>query len=179
MEKTPAHLPPPMAPPEPAARDVETTVPLKIEDWATVIIMALLASITFANVLVRYFTDRSFAWTEEFSVFLMIALTMVAASAAVARDRHIRIELFLERGSASRQRRLALLGAAMVALLFGVMVVLSVRLVWDDYRYGETSPGIGVPQWWYSIWLPIIASAITLRALGLLIRRWRPKDSAE
>ena len=168
-----------MAPPEPAARDVETTVPLKIEDWATVIIMALLASITFANVLVRYFTDRSFAWTEEFSVFLMIALTMVAASAAVARDRHIRIELFLERGSASRQRRLALLGAAMVALLFGVMVVLSVRLVWDDYRYGETSPGIGVPQWWYSIWLPIIASAITLRALGLLIRRWRPKDSAE
>jgi TRAP-type C4-dicarboxylate transport system permease small subunit len=168
----PAELPDPNAP-EPA-----TSVPLKIEDWATVIIMGLLASITFVNVLVRYFTDSSFAWTEEFSVFLMIVLAMVAGSAAVARDRHIRIEIFSSNGSAERQRRLALLGAAMVALLFALMVVLSVRLVWDDYRYGETSPGIGVPQWWYSIWLPIIATAITLRALGLLIRRWRQKDAA-
>jgi hypothetical protein len=36
--------------------------------------MGLLALITFANVLVRYFTSQSFAWTEEFSVFLMIVL---------------------------------------------------------------------------------------------------------
>jgi TRAP-type C4-dicarboxylate transport system permease small subunit len=178
MEKPPLDSPQPAHPSDPAAQDVETAVPLKIEDWATVVIMALLACITFANVLVRYFTDSSFAWTEEFSVFLMIALAMVAASAAVARDRHIRIEFFSERGSAARQRRLALFGAAMVALLFGLMVVLSVRLVWDDFRYGETSPGIGVPQWWYSIWLPIIASAITLRALGLMIRRWRHKAEA-
>ncbi len=178
MEKPPVQSSPSVASPDPAAQDVKTTVPLKIEDWATVIIMALLACITFANVLVRYFTDSSFAWTEEFSVFLMIVLVMVAGSAAVARDRHIRIEFFSESGSATRQRRLALLGAAMVALLFGLMVVLSVRLVWDDYRYGETSPGIGVPQWWYSIWLPIIATAITLRALGLLIRRWRSKGEA-
>ena len=61
----------------------------------------------------------------------------------------------------------------MVALLFGLIAVLSVRLVWDDVQYGETSPGIGVPQWWYSIWLPIISAAITLRALGLMLRRGR------
>ena len=178
MNQPPDLAPTPAELPDPQAQEPATSVPLKIEDWATVIIMGLLASITFANVLVRYFTDSSFAWTEEFSVFLMIVLAMVAGSAAVARDRHIRIEIFSSKGSAERQRRLALLGASMVALLFGVMVVLSARLVWDDYRYGETSPGIGVPQWWYSIWLPIIATAITLRALGLLIRRWRQKDTA-
>ena len=47
------------------------------------------------------------------------------------------------------------------------------RMVYDDFQYGETSPGIGVPQWWYSMWLPILASAIALRALGLFIRRGR------
>ena len=78
--------------------DEKTLVPLKVEDWLTVIIMGMLACITFANVLVRYFTDASFAWTEEFSVFLMILLAMVAGSAAVARDRHIRIEYFSESG---------------------------------------------------------------------------------
>ena len=85
----------------------------------------------------------------------------------------IRIEFFADGGTPRRQRALATFGAAMVALLFGLIAVLSVRLVWDDVQYGETSPGIGVPQWWYSIWLPIISAAITLRALGLMLRRGR------
>ena len=151
----------------------QTRIPLKIEDWLTVIIMGLLALITFANVLVRYFTDQSFAWTEEFSVFLMILLAMVAGSAAVARDRHIRIEYFAESGSMARRKGLAQFGAAMVAILFFLIAALSVRVVWDDFRFEETSPGIGVPQWWYTIWLPIVCTAIGLRAVGLFIRRSR------
>ena len=160
-------------PTELPAADEPAKVPLAIEDWATVIIMGLLACITFANVLVRYFTSSSFAWTEEFSVFLMILLAMVAGSAAVARDRHIRIEYFSESGSMARRKRLAQFGAAMVALLFFLIAGLSVRMVWDDYKFDETSPGIGVPQWWYSIWLPIVSTAIALRACGLFVRRGR------
>ena len=160
-------------PTEIPATDEPVRVPLAIEDWATVVIMGLLACITFANVLVRYFTSSSFAWTEEFSVVLMILLAMVAGSAAVARDRHIRIEYFSEGGSMARRRRLAQFGALMVAALFALIAALSVRMVWDDYRFDETSPGIGVPQWWYSIWLPIVSTAIALRAIGLFIRRRR------
>ena len=150
---------------------------LCIEDWLTVIVMALLALITFANVLVRYFTNSSFAWTEEISVFLMIVLALVAGSAAVARDRHIRIEWFAERGSPARRRFLAQFGAALVAVLFGVIAVLSVRVVYDDFRFEETSPGIGMPQWWYSVWLPILSLLITWRAIGLYIRRGRQPDA--
>ncbi len=144
---------------------------LRIEDWLTVIIMALLALITFGNVLVRYFTDASFAWTEEISIFLMILLAMVAGSAAVARDQHIRIEFLTRRGTSARKKALALLGSGAVALLFALLVVLSARVVWDDWRFEETSPGIGVPQWWYSIWLPICSLAITARAIGLFMRQ--------
>ena len=144
---------------------------LRIEDWLTVIIMALLACITFANVLVRYFTDASFAWTEEISIFLMILLAMVAGSAAVARDQHIRIEFLTSGGTATRKRALARLGAACVALLFMLLAVLSARVVWDDWRFEETSPGIGVPQWWYTIWLPVCSLAITIRAIGFFRRQ--------
>ena len=169
----------PAAPPPPASADEPTRVPLKIEDWLTVAIMATLALITFANVLVRYFTDSSFAWTEEFSIFLMILLAMVGASAAVARDRHIRIEYFSESGSMARRQRLAQFGALMVALLFFLIAALSVRVVWDDWRFEETSPGIGVPQWWYSIWLPVISALIAARAIGLFIRRSRQAPPAD
>jgi TRAP-type C4-dicarboxylate transport system permease small subunit len=160
-------------PTPPADCQPSTTVPLNIEDWLTVVVMALLASITFANVLTRYFTSRSFAWTEEISIFLMIVLALVAGSAAVARNHHIRIEYFADKGSAGRRRILARISSLMVCLLFLLIAVLSSRMVWDDIRYGETSPGIGVPQWWYSIWLPLLSTAIALRALGLFIRQGR------
>ena len=166
-------------PPEIEAADEPARVPLAIEDWATVAIMGLLACITFANVLVRYFTDSSFAWTEEFSVFLMILLAMVAGSAAVARDRHIRIEYFSEGGSMARRKRLSQFGAVMVAALFFLIAGLSCRMVFDDIKFEETSPGIGVPQWWYTIWLPIVSTAIALRACGLFVRRGRRDDAGK
>ena len=159
-------------PPSPSEQEPRS---LQFEDWLTVIVMGALALFTFANVLVRYFTNSSFAWTEEISVFLMIALALIAGSAAVARDQHIRIEYFAEGGSEARRKLLAQFGALLVALLFALIAVLSVRVVWDDYRFGETSPGIGVPQWWYSIWLPVFSALITLRAVGLFIRRSRSK----
>ena len=61
--------------------------------------------------------------------------------------------------------------AVLVALLLTLICVLSSRLVWDDYRFSETSPGIGISQWWYSIWLPGISIGIALRAVDLFVRR--------
>ena len=59
------------------------------------------------------------------------------------------------------------------ALLFLLMAALSSRIVWDHYRFEDITPGIGLPQWWYSIWLPLLSLAIAGRALGLFIRRGR------
>ena len=61
------------------------------------------------------------------------------------------------------------------AVFFMVLAGLSVRMVWDEYRYEETTPGIGLPKWWYSIWLPLLSLAISARAFGLFLRtRGRP-----
>lgn len=153
-----------------ATPDPNVKVPLAIEDWLAVGVLAVLALITFANVLVRYLTDQSFAWTEEISVFLLIVLTMAGGSSAFVRNHHIRIEALADSGSPTRQRRLALVSHTVVLLFFILLTVLSARLVMDEYRYGDTSPAIGVPTWWYSIWLPAMAAAIALRTLGTLRR---------
>nr|WP_310740186.1 TRAP transporter small permease [Aquincola tertiaricarbonis] len=132
--------------------------------------MAALVLITFANVVVRYFSNQSFAWTEEISVFLMIVMTLVGGCAAVARDRHIKIEYLLEVGSDVRRLRLRRFGALCTSGFFLLLGGLSVRMVWDEFRYGETTPAIGLPSWWFSIWLPLLSLAIAGRALGLYRR---------
>ncbi len=167
--------PPASADPPPPSGARRPAVPVKIEEWLAVIAMAAIALITMANVVVRYFTAASFGFTEEISVFLLIVLTLVGGSAAMARDRHIKIDFFVDSAPAARRRRLLQFGALVSMVFFLVMAWLSVRLVWDEYRYEETTPGIGLPKWWYSIWMPVLSIAIAARAFGLFLRyRKRP-----
>ena len=133
--------------------------------------MAALCLITMANVAVRYLSDESFAWTEEFSVFLLIVTTMAGTAAAALRDNHIRIEFFLERGSAAQRRRLALSGMAISFVFFLALALLTGRMAWDDFRYAEISMGLGVPRWWYTAWVPAFSLVIAFRVFQALKKR--------
>ncbi|HRL20391.1 MAG TPA: TRAP transporter small permease [Alcaligenes sp.] len=148
-------------------------IPLQLEDWASVLIMGMLALITFANVIVRYLTDSSFAWTEEISIFLLVVLTLNAGSSAFVRHLHIRIEVLADAGAERRRRRMALFAIGVTLLFFVGLAVLSGRMALDELEWSDTSPSIGVPTWWYSMWLPILSTTLSLRLLGMWLRRWR------
>jgi TRAP-type C4-dicarboxylate transport system permease small subunit len=148
-------------------------IPVKLEEGLAVACMLLLVVITLLNVLTRYFTDQSFAWTEEISVFLMVVMTLAGASAAAARDRHIRIEVLYESGSASRRRQLAVVAGCLSGLLFGGLTVLFARMVADEIHYGETSMGLGVPRWWFTLLTPLLCAAVALRSFGVAWSRAR------
>ncbi|WP_298012158.1 TRAP transporter small permease [uncultured Castellaniella sp.] len=152
--------------------DPTTRISLRFEDWLTVLSLAALACITMANVIVRYLTSESFAWTEEISIFLLVVLTMSAGSSAFVRRLHIRIELLADGGSPARQRRFALLTDSICLLFFIGLTVLLGRMALDEFNWGDTSPAIGVPTWWYSMWLPILSAVITLRLAGMVRRAW-------
>ena len=139
------------------------------EDKLGVFLMAAMLCITLLNVFVRYFTDQSFAWTEEISCFLMLLLSLAGSAAALVRDSHIRVDYFLLRGEPARKRRLALLSDLATAVFFGVLGVLAAQMAWDEFRFAETSPAIGIPKWWYSVWLPVFCGILCARAL----QRWK------
>ena len=137
--------------------------------------MAGLCVITMMNVVVRYLTDESFAWTEELSVFLLILTTMAGTAAAAMRDNHIRIEFFLQRGSAAHRRRMLLFGAAISGVFFLVLALLTGRMAWDDYKYAEISMGLGVPRWWYTAWVPALSLVISFRTFSVFLNTRRNK----
>jgi TRAP-type C4-dicarboxylate transport system permease small subunit len=145
------------------------------EDWIAALAMAALCVITMLNVVSRYLTDKSFAWTEELSVFLLVLTTMAGAAAAALRDNHIRIEFLLQSGSAQRKRFLTLAGAALSVLCFLLLAALTGRMVWDEIRYAEISMGLGVPRWWYTAWVPVLSLVIAWRAATVLARSWRQR----
>ena len=56
------------------------------------------------------------------------------------------------------------------ALMFAIMAWYGTFLFWDDWQFDTTSPGIGIAQWIYTIWLPLLSAVIFLRIVGRLIR---------
>ena len=129
--------------------------------------MGLLCLITLANVLVRYFTDMSFAFTEEISISLMVIMTLIGAAHAFPTRHPLAIVVFAEH--VSFLRRIApRLAAACSLIMFALLTFYGTRMAWDDYAFEVTSPSLGLPQWWYTIWLPLLSALIVVRLIGVL-----------
>ena len=153
----------------------KTRVPLKFEETAAGITIGLLGLITFANVVVRYLTNFSFAFTEEISIFLMVLVALLGGSSVMAKGGHLNILFVVDRLSPER-RRLAICAAqALSVVMFALLAYFGARMAWDEYRFEVTSPGLGLPTWYYTVWLPVLSLAICGRAMGAMIRTWRRK----
>ncbi|ABC23038.1 TRAP transporter small permease [Rhodospirillum rubrum] len=155
---------------ESAAKDEALSVPISVERVLAALAMAAICLITFANVVVRYFTDVSLAFTEEFSIFLMVVMTLLGSSAAIALDRHIRITVLVDRLPAPLRRVTETLVWLATLAMLGVLVWYGGRLTYDQWRFEETSPALGYPQWLYTLWLPLLSAVMGLRVLGRLSR---------
>jgi TRAP-type C4-dicarboxylate transport system permease small subunit len=166
-----------MPEPDSSAANADARLPaprrVPFEEKVAVLCMAALVVITLLNVVTRYLTDQSFAWTEEISIVLMVVMTLAGTAAAAARDAHVRIEVLYDRGSAKRRRALRLFSAAVTTLVFVLLTVLFVRLVADEVRWSETSMGLGVPRWWFTAAAPLLTAAVALRSLLWGLRVWR------
>jgi TRAP-type C4-dicarboxylate transport system permease small subunit len=156
-----------------AAARADIKVSLKIEEALAAAAMALICIISFANVILRYATDFSFAFTEEYSVFLLVFMTFVGASLAFATNEHTCVMLLTQRLGPVWRRVCELGSLAATLTLFILVFYYGAVLVYDQWLYEETSPGLGHPSWIYTMWLPVLSVVILLRVLGRAIRAFR------
>ena len=152
-----------------------TIVPVRIEEALGAAAMAAICLISVGNVVARYATNVSFAFTEEYSVFLLVFMTFVGASAAFAGNQHIRITFLLDRLPPAVQWVCEMITLAATTLMFSLVLYYGARVTYSEWYWEETTPGLGNPSWIYTIWMPILCVAILMRVLGrgwaVLIRR--------
>jgi TRAP-type C4-dicarboxylate transport system permease small subunit len=145
----------------------------EVERALAAVVLGVICLITLANVVVRYFTNYSFAATEEISVALMVVLALLGSATAVARRRHIAITILVERLPRRLKRFADAIVETATLVMFLLLVWLGGELAWDVYRFEETSPAMGWPQWIYTIWLPVLAALIAVRAAVMIVRGLR------
>ncbi len=166
-----AEFDPTARPPEPPTR-----VPLALEKVLLAAAMAAIALITFANVATRYLSNISLAFTEEYSVALMVAVAFLGASLATACGRHIRIGYFVD-GRAPRTRRLCEVAAMLLLILcFCIVAWKGFWLAYDEWDFEALTPGLGGPQWVYTAIMPALSLLVIARAAGRVARLLRGGD---
>ncbi|MDX5434940.1 MAG: TRAP transporter small permease subunit, partial [Halomonas sp.] len=91
------------------------------ERWLGSLALAVISLISLGNVITRYVSGGSLAFTEEFSVFLLVVLTFAGASVALRRNGHIRIGLLERHLPAGPRRALILFQGLCGATVLGLI----------------------------------------------------------
>lgn len=132
--------------------------------WLTLVMVLL----TFAIVVLRYLFDLGWIWLQESVTWMHAAVFMLAAAYTLARDGHVRVDIFYRDLAPRRQALVDALGT----LLF--LMPVSLFLLFGSWQYvvnawlrGESSPeagGLGYPA------IPLLKSFIPLTAVLLLVQ---------
>jgi TRAP-type C4-dicarboxylate transport system permease small subunit len=115
---------------------------IRINRWVVIAILAAMASMVFANVVLRFSTDRSILWVEEVSRYLMIWLTFLGAGVVLRYGGHIGIDTLQERMPQSAPWIRAVIFAVMLTF-FAVMLWLGIR--YAALTWGQTTPVMQIP----------------------------------
>ena len=59
--------------------------------------------------------------------------------------------------------------SSLLVVCFGIIAVYGAWLTWDEYRFDVLSPGMELPQWWLTGWLPLLSLLVILRGVERIV----------
>jgi TRAP-type C4-dicarboxylate transport system permease small subunit len=133
------------------------------EEVLCAILFAIMAIVAFINVISRYLLKYSLAFTEELLISFFVWLTLLGAAIAFRQGSHLGFNFIMDRLPLKIQKGLLWLSAFLGSFLFLVLIYFAIHQVREEITLGITSSGIGVPQWWYSIGMPIWSVLVIIR----------------
>lgn len=137
------------------------------------IAMVIICAISAVNVIVRYATDASFAFTEEYSVLLLVVMTFAGTAAAARGDGHIRILAFANLFGPGVRRAMLVVSTLATIVMFLMIIWYGGRLAYQQFHYGDVTAGLGNPAWLYTAVMPVLCVPILMRFIILAIGKWR------
>ena len=117
------------------------------------LMMAVMATLVFTNVITRYIFNFSIIWAEEVSQYLMVWIAYLAAGLALRQGRHVAIEMFQDRLRAPLGRALRAAIAGMILVFLAVLTVLGFQFV--AFAWIQETPVLNI-----SLGIPYLAVPI-------------------
>lgn len=145
----------------------------RLEEWIVAIVMSIMSTIAFANVLSRGITNYSLSFTEEITINLFVLLTFVGTAIGVRQHAHLGFTLIYDLVSTTFKRIMTLFVGLMMGLLFVVLLYFGIRMVLFQIEIGQSTPALGWPKWWFSSAMPFGALLCLYRTIQVTVKEFR------
>ncbi len=129
------------------------------------VILLIMASVAFINVITRYLVKYSLAFTEELEVNLFVWMVLLGAAAGFKRGSHLGVNFIVSFFPKRVKKVVIVIGYIITALLFIVLIYLGIKEIMDEMALNATSESLGIPVWWYTIGVPIGSAIVVWRII--------------
>lgn len=147
-----------------------------MEEAAGVILLAFMSVLAFINVITRYFIQYSFASTEEVEVACLVWLTMLGAAAGFRRGIHLGFDLLALRYP-KLGKILYPLASLLTILTVSILIWFSLSQIRDELQLKIASEALAIPQWLYTLALPVGGILIIFRIIEVTWKRLKERGS--
>ena len=128
-------------------------------------LLVVMAVLAFLNILARYLTRYSFAFTEEIEVAALVWITMLGAAIAFREALHLGFGILRDRLPRPVRRGLAALTGVTAVATMAVLAWAGWRQIQSQIALSTTSEALGIPEWIYTSALPVGALLVIVRVL--------------
>lgn len=126
-----------------------------VENVLAAVPFALVAVVAFVNVVSRYFLNASLAFTGELTVSLAAWMVMMGAVIALREGGHLGFSALHDAATGALRGAMTVLITAAVLAFLAVLLFFGIDMVVLQAWSGRTTPSLGIPQWLFTVALPV------------------------
>lgn len=130
--------------------------------------LAVIVVIISIGVVKRYVLDSPLVWTEEMSTFLFVWVSFLGAGVASSRQKHVYVDLFVEKFSEKRKKQAALIVSFFTIIFFTIVIIGGINL--QPITSRSASVTLNIPKNYYYLPVLIACSYMLIIEIGQLLK---------
>lgn len=138
------------------------TILARTEEILLVIIVLLMVTLSFAQVVLRNLFDHGIMWGDIFLRNLVLWVGFIGASLASKEERHINIDVFSRVLKGRPKLAVQAIVQLFAAVISSLLANAAYTFVMDERAY-NTILFAGIPAWYFQIIIPVGFTLMTLR----------------
>jgi TRAP-type mannitol/chloroaromatic compound transport system permease small subunit len=139
----------------------------------TAIVMLLMMSVVFIDVVLRYFFHTGFIAMQELEWHLFGVMFLLGISYALCDESHVRVDFIYDNLSIKKKAIINIISTIIMLIPFAMMIVyVSYEFVYDSYDISEISqdPGGLTHRWIIKAMIPFSFGLLILSAIGYIYK---------
>ena len=137
----------------------------EFEKIVTSVILVFVTILTFANVCVRYLSDSQFAWSEELTSNLFVLLIMMGCGLQARDGSLISLSLVFDRLGVKGKKIFVAIITVVNCAFCAILLKTGIDKVMTQMANGKKTPSLLLPEWMFTIFLPIGAIFMILHTI--------------